>query len=65
MISLIVFTDKYQGHVRTLYTKWFFITFKLYPNTQQSLFPLFIRNKQKFRTVGNSLMLRQFSSNEV
>ena len=33
VISLIVFTDKYQGHVQTLYTKWFFITFKLYPNT--------------------------------
>ena len=32
-ISLIVFTDKYQGHVQTLYTKWLFITFKLYPNT--------------------------------
>ena len=38
MISLIVFTDKYQGHVRTFYTKWFFITFKLYPNTLHHTF---------------------------
>ena len=30
VISLIVFTDKYQGHVQTLYTKWFFITFLFY-----------------------------------
>ena len=30
VINLIEFTDKYQGHVRTLYTIWFFITFKLY-----------------------------------
>ena len=30
---LVVFTDKYN--VRTLYTKWFFITFQLYSNTQQ------------------------------
>ena len=29
------------------------------------LFPLFIWNKQKFRTLGNSLMLRQYCSNEV
>ena len=27
VISLIVFPDQYQGHVRTLYNKWFFITF--------------------------------------
>ena len=33
VIILIVFTDKYQGHVWTSYIKWFFITFKLYPNT--------------------------------
>ena len=33
VLHLIVFTDKYQGHVRTLHTEWFFITFKLYPNT--------------------------------
>ena len=26
-ISLIVFTDKLQGHVHTFYSKWFFITF--------------------------------------
>ena len=27
-ISLIVFTDKLQGHVHTFYSKWFFITIK-------------------------------------
>ena len=26
-ISLIVFTDKFQGHVHTFYSKWYFITF--------------------------------------
>ena len=26
-ISLIVFTDKLQGHVHTFYSKWYFITF--------------------------------------
>ena len=26
-ISLIVFTDKFNGHVHTFYTIWFFITF--------------------------------------
>ena len=25
-ISLIVFTDKLQGHVHTFYSKWYFIT---------------------------------------
>ena len=25
-ISLIVFTDKFQGHVHTFYSKWYFIT---------------------------------------
>ena len=37
----------------------------MYVNPLPSLFPLFIRNKQKFRTQGNSLMLRQLSSNKV
>ena len=26
-ISLIVFTDKFKGHVHTFYSKWYFITF--------------------------------------
>ena len=33
--------------------------------TTSSLFPLFIQNNQKFRIQGNSLMLQQYSSNEV
>ena len=33
MVSLIAFTDKYQGHVRTFYTKWLFITFHLLVST--------------------------------
>ena len=27
MISLVVFTDKFKGHVHTFYSKWYFITF--------------------------------------
>ena len=27
MISLIVFTDKFQGHIHTFYSKWYYITF--------------------------------------
>ena len=46
VISLIVFTEKYHGHVRTLYIKWFFITFKLYPNTWEYKHYMF--NKQFF-----------------
>ena len=26
-ISLIVFTDHFQGHVYTFYSKWYFITY--------------------------------------
>ena len=48
VISLIVFTDKYQGHVRTLYTKWFFITFKLYPNMLVFLQSTMFRPYQAF-----------------
>ena len=39
MLSLIVFTNDSYGHVWTFHIKWFFITFKLYPNTQQIDYP--------------------------
>ena len=42
----------------------FFYSMSKVNKTTSSLFPLFIWNKQKFRTLGNSLMLQQYSSNE-
>ena len=46
VISLILFTDKYQGHVRTFYTEWFFITFSLHSN--------YTNNKQSYDSHGNT-----------